>query len=320
MNGTLADTWRYGETFPFLERLERGMPPAIISLTANGALRGPESSPHIPETAEETASSVGLAYDAGASMVHLHARDPGLPWHGATDPEHWYALHQSVRERCPEIVIMDSTEGDPGMSYDQRTACLAARPEVASFTLAPEMRRVRIPERESHPPRPAVDSEETVDITYSGVERLAHKLLEAGIKPELELKSAGAVQVVRHLIDSSLVEAPYLVQTVLGYPTGNYATVQTVLDLLRDLPDNTLWMCLGKGSAQLPMTTLALLMGGHVRVGLEDNLFLGPGIQGSNAQFVERTARIAGELGRPVATPAETRAMLGISLTPTSYP
>ena len=320
MTDPAPDTWRYGDTFPFLERLKNGFPPAIISLTANGAIRGPESSPHIPETPEEVADSVGLAYDAGASIVHLHARDPKLPWKGATDPADWYALHQHVRDRCPDIVIMDSTEGDPGMSYEERTACLEARPEVASLTLAPEMRRVRVPSRGPPHARDSIDSEAAAQVTYSEVDQLAKKLLALNIKPELELKSAGAVQVIHHLVEQELIRPPFMVQTVMGYPTGNYATVQTVLDLLRDLPPDTLWLCLGKNSAQLPMTTLALLMGGHVRVGLEDNLYLEPGVLGTNAQFVERASRIAGELGRPVATASETRTMLGLPSQPSAYP
>ena len=313
-------TWRYAETFPFLERIDAGMPPAIVSVTANGALRGPESSPHIPESVVEITDSVGRAYDAGASIVHLHARNPDRLWEGATDPDHWYDLHRHIRERCPDLVIMDSTEGDPGMSYEDRTACLEAAPEVASFTLASEMRRMSLPERPPPHPRPAIESEAAVEVTYGTAEALAERMQTLGIKPELEVKSAGAVQVVHHLVGQGLLSPPYMVQTVMGYPTGNYATVQTVLDLLRDLPDETLWLCLGKGRAQLPMITLALLMGGHVRVGLEDNLFLRPGVLGTNEDFVARAARIAGELERPIATPAETRAMLGLSAEPSAYP
>ncbi len=318
--------WRYAETFPFLERVERGFPPAILSVSVNGALRGPESSPHIPETVEQITGSVGDAYDAGASIVHLHAREPGRPWRGATDPEHWYALHQSIRARCPDLIIMDSTEGDPGMSFEERTACLEAMPEVASLTLAPEMRVVSIPERGGAHPRAAISLEDGVNVTYSGLERLVAIMRERKIKPELELKQAGAVQVIHHLIHKGLLEPPYMVQTVMGYPTGNYATVQSVLDLLRDLPDRSLWLCIGKGRAQLPMTTLALLMGGHVRVGLEDNLYLTPstpeqqGVLGTNADFVKRAARIARELQRTVATPAQARTMLGLSQTARPYP
>ena len=319
-------TWRYTDTFPFLERLEKGFPPAILSVSVNGALRGPESSPHIPETVDAITDDVGEAYDAGASIVHLHARDPACLWRGATDPDHWYGLHQRIRERCPELIIMDSTEGDPGMSFHERTACLQARPEVASLTLSPEMRRSTVPARSGDHPRESRTSEEGVDVRFSELEALVTTMKDLDIKPELELKQAGAVQVIHHLIQEGLLEPPYMVQTVLGYPTGNYATVQTTLDLLRDLPDRSLWLCIGKGRAQLPMTTLALLMGGHVRVGLEDNLFLEParsgreGVMGTNAQFVTRAANMAESLQRSVATPAEARVMLGLSPEPRQYP
>lgn len=313
-------TWRYAETFPFLERIAAGMPPAIVSVAANGAVRGPESSPHLPETVDALTASVGDAYDAGASIVHLHARDPDRLWRGATNPDHWYELHRSIRARCPDVIIMDSTEGDPGMSYEERTACLEAAPEVASFTLAPEMRRIRVPERPPPHPRPPWSTEAPVDVSWGGVERLARDLLDRGIKAELEVKSAGGVQVVRHLVDRGLLTVPYMVQTVMGYPAGNYPTVQSVLDLLRDLPDDSLWLCLGKGRAQRPMLALALLMGGHVRVGLEDNLELEPGRPGTNAQFVERAVEMAAAVGRDVASPAEARSMLGLSSEPSTYP
>ena len=326
MSSTNDATWRYAETFPFLERLEGGFPPAILSVSVNGAIRGPESSPHIPETAEQVTEAVGEAYDAGASIVHLHARDPECLWQGATNPSHWYELHQRIRGRCPDLVIMDSTEGDPGMSFADRTACLEALPEVASLTLTPEMRRSAVPPREGLHPRPAQVTEDGVDVRYSELESLVSTMKDLDIKPELELKQTGAVQVIHHLIEQGLLDPPYMVQTVLGYPTGNYATVQTVLDLLRDLPDDSLWLCIGKGNAQLPMTTLALLMGGHVRVGLEDNLYLDQPRagrdreKGTNAQFVKRAADMAEALQRTVATPAETRDMLGLPATPRLYP
>lgn len=316
----LPHLWRYADTFEYLERLRVGLPPLIISLTANGAIRGPEYSEHIPETVDEIAHSVADAYEAGASMVHLHARDRTLRWRGAVDPESWYELHRAVRRRCPHIVINASTEGDPGMTLEERTACLAARPEVASLNVAPEMRRTVYRERTAPPAREAIAVDRCTAITYGEVRGLAQAMKDRGIKPELEVKHLGGLQVVRDLIAERLVEPPYLVQTVMGYPAGNYGTVASVLDFLRDFPEDAIWFCMGKDETQLPLTTLAILMGGHVRVGLEDNLYVRPGVKGTNADFVRRTARLCRELNREVATPAEAREMLGLAQTPSEYP
>ena len=117
-----------------------------------------------------------------------------------------------------------------------------------------------------------------------------------------------------------MVDAPYWIQTVMGYQTSSWPTPENVVHLLRELPENALWLCSGIGPHQLPMTTFAILLGGHVRVGLEDNVYFRRGEKASsNAQLVERAARLSNELNRGVATPAQARAMLGLSATPTTY-
>jgi 3-keto-5-aminohexanoate cleavage enzyme len=120
---------------------------------------------------------------------------------------------------------------------------------------------------------------------------------------------------VRYLIENDLLQKPYWIQTVMGYQTGSFPTVGNVLGLLKELPEESLWLCSGLGPYQLPMTTLATLMGGHVRVGLEDNVYYARGEKAkSNAELVQRSVRIAHELNRPVATPAQARSMLGLTL------
>jgi 3-keto-5-aminohexanoate cleavage enzyme len=122
---------------------------------------------------------------------------------------------------------------------------------------------------------------------------------------------------MRDLIDKKLVAPPYLIQTVMGAQTASYPTPEHVINLLREMPDQTVWLCSGIGPFQLPLTTLALLMGGHARVGLEDNLYYSRGRRfQDNAEAVKRVVRIAGELNRPIATPAEARALLGLPAKP----
>jgi 3-keto-5-aminohexanoate cleavage enzyme len=142
-----------------------------------------------------------------------------------------------------------------------------------------------------------------------------------GIKPELETYHSGGAWVIRDLLGQGLLEKPYWIQTVMGYQTSSFPTVDNVVALLREFPEDALWLCSGIGIFQLSMTTLAILMGGHARVGMEDNIYYRRGEKlTSNAQVVERVVRIAHELNREIATPAEARGMLGIAETPSEYP
>jgi 3-keto-5-aminohexanoate cleavage enzyme len=143
---------------------------------------------------------------------------------------------------------------------------------------------------------------------------------QRGIKPELEVYHPGCAWVVDYLIENHLLEKPYWIQTVMGYQTGSFPTVDNILQLLKEFPDESLWLCSAIGAFQLPLTTLATLMGGHVRVGLEDNVYFSRGRKAvSNAELVQRTVRIAHELNRPVATPAQAREMLGLRGQPSQY-
>src|SRR5262249_34781586 len=166
-------------------------------------------------------------------------------------------------------------------------------------------------------PRPALDVDECVPYTYGMIHQFASAMKKRGIKPELEIYHPGGAWVIRSLIEEGLIDKPYWVQTVMGYQTSSFPTVENVLGILKDLPEGAMWLCSGVGPFQLPMNTLATLMGGHVRVGLEDNVYYARGRKASgNRELVERAVRIAHELNRAVATPAEARRMLGISPSP----
>ena len=208
------------------------------------------------------------------------------------------------------------------MAMHERLCCLDAKPEVASLNLVPDMSKFRIKERRAplpHP-HPAIDYDECVPFSYNLVTNFAKEMKRRNIKPELETYHSGGPWVIRHLIEENLIEKPYWIQTVMGYQTSSFPTVDNVVNLLRELPEGSLWLCSGIGAFQLPMTTLAILMGGHTRVGMEDNIYYSRGQKlKSNAEVVARTVRIAHELNREVATPAQARRMLGISQTPSQY-
>lgn len=314
--------WRYADTHEYLERVGK-MPPVIICCASNGGIQGKESNPNLPETADEIADSVHGAYAAGASMVHIHARDPNDWTRPAVTTEVWYEVNRKVRERCPDLIINNTTGGGPDMTMEERLRCLPARPEVASLNLTPDMSKFTIKERKAPLPfpRPPFVYDECLPFSYKLVSQFASEMKKHGVKPELETYHSGGPWVMHDLIRQGLVEKPYWVQTVMGYQTSSYPTVENVIHLLREFPEDSLWLCSGIGPHQLPMTTLAILLGGHVRVGLEDNVYYRRGeLAKSNAQLVERAVRLCHELTREVATPTEARRMLGLSETPTAYP
>jgi len=314
--------WKYSDTYEFMERTRVGMPPVMICVACNGGIQGKELHPSLPETADEIGDSVSEAYVAGASMVHIHARNPKNLSLGAVDAEAWHEVNSKVRERCPDIIINNTTGGDLVMTMEQRLQCLEANPEVASLNLTPDMSRFTIKERKpplSHP-RPEVEYDICIPLTYGLVERFAQKIKEKGVKPEIETYHTGGAWVLNNLIEKNLVTRPYLVQTVMGVQTASYPTPGNVLRLLEELPNGVIWLCSGIGQYQLPLATFAIVMGGHVRVGLEDNLYHSRGKKyANNAEPVERMVRIAHEQNREIATPKQVREMLGLSPNPSTY-
>jgi 3-keto-5-aminohexanoate cleavage enzyme len=312
----------YADSYEFMDRIKTGLPPVIICVACNGGVQGKEANEALPETPDEIADSVYGAYQAGACMVHIHARDPRDLTMSAKSTAPWHDVLQKVRERCPDIIINATTGGGPGMTMDERLSCLDAGPELASLNLTPDMSHLRLKERKAplRNPRPALDVDECVPFTYGLIHKFASEMKKRGIKPELETYHTGGAWVIRYLIEEKLIEKPYWIQTVMGCQTGSFPTIENVIQLLKELPPDALWLCSGIGPFQLPLTTLATLMGGHVRVGLEDNVYYAKGRKASsNAELVQRSVRIAHELNRAVATPAEARTMLGISSEPSRY-
>ncbi len=313
--------WRYTDAYEYMERVGK-MPPVIIVCACNGGVQGKEANDNLPETSDEIADSVFGAYQAGATMVHVHARDPKNHTRPATTTEVWHDVNRKIRDRCPDIIINNTTGGGPDMTMEERLQCLPARPEVASLNLTPDMSKFRIAARKPPLPFPREEQEfdECLPFTYGLVNRFAAEMKKYGVKAEMETYHSGGAWVMRDLIKNGVVEAPYWIQTVMGYQTASWPTFENVVHLVREMPENTLWLSSGIGPHQVPMTSFAMLLGGHVRVGLEDNVYYKRGDKArSNAQLVERAARLANEFNRGVATPAQARQMLGLSATPTKY-
>ncbi len=316
--------WNFHDPYQWLERArETSFPPLILCVAITGGIQGKESNPNLPETPEEQVEQTLAAYEAGASMVHIHARDPEKWWDGTDRVEQYRHVNALIRQACPDIIINNTTGGSLGMTLEQRLACLDASPEVATLNMGPDMYKFRFKERKPpllHP-QPGREVIGTIPVTYTEVRSFAAGMKERGIKPEMEIYQPGQLWAAMDLIDLKLVEAPYFVQFVMGYQTSPWATPRNLVNMVEQLPPQTVLEVSGLGPYQLAMTTLATIMGAQmVRVGMEDNIYYKRGqLLESNAQAAARAARIARELNREIATPAQARSMLGLSQTPSAY-
>ena len=271
----------------------------IITVAQTGAIVNKKINPSVPEQPEEIAASALACYNEGAAIVHVHARDAAGENSASVDI--FRDIHQRIRALCP-MVIQDSTGGGPNLTQDERVACLDAAPEMASLNMGSMMRT----------------SGKYAGVPWSNmpheIENFVGRMNERGIKPEMEVYSHAMLRDVQNLIDKGLVKKPYYIDLVLGmrYQGACDATPKILLSLIDMLPADAYFNCAAVGPAQLPLTTLAMLMGGCVRVGLEVNAYYRKGELASNAQLVARAVRIARELGKEPATPDEARQILGL--------
>jgi 3-keto-5-aminohexanoate cleavage enzyme len=268
--------------------------PCIISVAITGSITQPSQTPHLPITPQQIAESAIEAHGAGAAIAHIHVRDPetGMPTHNL---EYFDEIAQRVRGKC-DMVLNFTTGGYPGMDAEARMESLTLEPEVGSFD-AGSMNFG--PGVFLNPP--------------DFLRELASRFLKYNVRPELECFDVGMIGNCLRLINEGLIEEPLWWQFVLGVPGGAPAEPKTLLHMVDMLPAGSQWSVIGIGRGQLPMNMLAIMLGGHVRTGLEDNIYYRRGVLAeSNAQFVERLARLTREMGREVATPADARRLLGL--------
>jgi len=305
-----------------MQKVREGLPPLIISVAITGGVQGKEMNENLPETPEEQAEQTKEAYEAGASIVHVHARNPEVQWMTTSNPDDYLKVNTLIRAKCPDIIINNTTGGGPELTMEQRMASIYANPELCSLNLGPFVLKVPMAERaEPLPhPRPALVFDRCLPCSYTDVETFARTMKEKGVKPEMELYHSGMYWVVQDLIMEGLIDPPYDIQYVMGFQTSSFPTPANVLALINELPPQSLFFVIGVGHFQIPMNVLSIMLGGHVRVGMEDNLYYARGKKlKNNAEAVARMARIAREMNREVATPAQAREMLGISQKPSQY-
>jgi 3-keto-5-aminohexanoate cleavage enzyme len=274
----------------------------IFTASLNGAFVTKDMNPSVPEQPDEIARASLDCYNAGAAIVHIHARDEGGKPCGTR--EKFEEIQAAVKAKCKDVIVQFSTGGGTNLTIEERVSCLDADPEMASLNMGTLM-------RQTGPQSGQPFSNMTKDI-----EAWAAKMKAMRIKPEMECYSQSMYRDVRNLIKKELIEPPYYVNFVLGmmHQGAIEATPETLVSMYQFLPENAYFNTTATGAAQLPVTTMGMIMGGCVRVGLEDNIYYSRGnLAASNAQLVERSVRIARELNLEPATPDEAREILGVA-------
>ena len=271
------------------------MDKTIITVATTGAWPGKKDNPAIPLTPREIAEDVYACWQAGAAIAHLHMRDD--QGQGTMSTEKFQETVILIRERC-DIVLNLTTSGDLNATDETRMGHLAAiKPEMASYDCG------------------------TMNWGHTSVfyntppflEKLGLTMQEHDVKPEIEIFDGGMIYNSLYYLKKGILKGPLHYQFVLGAPGGMDATVKNLVFLHSLIPQDATWSALGIGKGHLPILYTALAMGGHVRVGMEDNVFYAKGILArDNADFVARAARIIREINKNPATPDEARTLLGL--------
>ena len=270
--------------------------PAIITVAITGAVPTKADNPAVPLTPSEQIEATRAAYEQGASLVHLHVRnDDGS---SSSDPVRFAKVQEGIRRHCPGMIIQFST-GGRGRAQSERAAPLHLRPDMASLATGSVNFATQI--YENHPEL---------------IVAMAQIMLDAGIKPEIEVFDLAMLYTTRSLVERGLIAPPPHVQFVLGIPNALPARrrlLEFAVSELEELMPDATWTAAGIGRHQLEVARWALELGGHVRTGLEDNLkYDRTRLANSNAELVAQAAALCAHYGRHPATPSEARAILNL--------
>ena len=272
------------------------MEKVIITAAITGSRIMRDVAPHIPITPEEITQSAIEAWRAGAAIVHIHVRDPetGL---GCQDLNRFRQVVEALRSET-DLILSLTTSGIPGrnLPVEERLCPVTLKPEMASFDAG------------------SINLGGGVFINDPVFLNEAARIMKAaGVKPEIEIFDLGMLITALRMRDEGKLDDPLHFQFVLGTPWGAPATPKSFLHLYEHLPPGATWSNIGIGRGYLPMAMMALMMGGHIRVGMEDNIYLDKGVMAkTNAELVERVVRIIRAYGRPIASPSEARKILGL--------
>jgi 3-oxoadipate:acetyl-CoA acetyltransferase len=273
--------------------------PLIINVALTGMVPTKRLTPHVPISVNEIIEDAIKVHDAGASIVHLHARDKdGVP---VSDARYFEIIISSLKRERPELICCATTSGRGGISFEARSEVLHltgdAKPDMASLTLG-SLNFIS---------GASVNSIDTV-------QRLSILMKEKNIMPELEVFDTGMINAAKYLERHNLIDGIKYFNILLGNLNTAPATIRDLSHIYSSLPDNSIWAAAGLGAFQLPMNMAAIIAGGNVRVGLEDNIYYDSARTKltTNQELVERVVRVSNELGREISTPAQTRKTLGL--------
>jgi uncharacterized protein (DUF849 family) len=300
------------------------MEKVIITAAITGAATVPTLTPYLPLTPKEIADSGVEAAKAGAAIVHIHARrsEDGAP---SAHPDHFRAILTEIKSRA-DVVICITTGGSPTMTVQERAANVPEfKPEMCSFNLGsinfalhPALKRHRNWRYPWEPRYLEMSKDFVFKNTFLDFEHLCKITREHQVKPELEIYDVGHLYNLAYLVQEKMVDFPLHLQFVMGV-LGAIGTMPEDLTFLKhkaDIligPKNFTWSVVGVGMAQFNLAAISFQMGGHVRVGLEDNIYIKKGVLArSNAELVKKAVRLAEEFDREPATPEDARRILGL--------
>ena len=296
---------------------------AILTAAVTGAIHTPTMSPHLPITPQQLIDDIMSVYEAGGAVAHLHVRDPetGQP---KADQEIFRQVAAEVKKRC-DIILCMTTGGSLGDTVENRAQVVSTlEPELASlnagslnFALFHVVPKYEGQWKYEWEKQYLANTDDFIfPNTFSTIGQFTDLMGRYGTKPEFEIYDVGMINNLAYLINTGKIEKPVYLQFVMGILGGIPATVENLVYLVqtaRQQIGDFQWSVCAAGRVQFAMTTHALLMGGHARVGLEDNLYLEKGVLAKNSgEQVAKLKRIAGELGVETATPVEAREILGL--------
>jgi len=267
----------------------------IITAAICGAEVLKEHNPAVPYTVEECVREAKSAYDAGASIIHLHVRyDDGTP---TQDKARFKEVIDGIKAVIPDIIIQPSTGGAVGMSDDERLQPTELLPEMATLDCGTLN----------------FGGDEIFVNTESTIKNFGKRMIELGIKPELEVFDKSMIEMALRLHKKGFINSPMHFDLVMGVNGGIGGSLRDFVFMRHSLPSDVTYTVAGVGRFEFPLAAAAIIDGGHVRVGFEDNVYLSKGVLAkSNGELVEKVVRLAKEFGREVANPHEARQILGL--------
>lgn len=267
----------------------------IITAAICGAEVTKEHNPNVPYTVEEIGNEAEKAYKAGASIIHLHVRkDDGTP---TQDRERFRQCIEEIRRRCPDVIIQPSTGGAVGMTNEERLQPVDLAPEMATLDCG----------------TCNFGGDEIFVNTENDIKAFGEKMIQMGVKPEIEVFDKGMIDMALRLHKKRYIKAPMHFSFVMGVNGGIAGDMRDFLFMKESIPAGSTFSVAGIGRYEFPLAAMSIVAGGHVRVGFEDNIYIGKGeMAESNAVLVEKVVRLAKELGREIATPKEAREILGL--------